>query len=86
MSRTKLREIEFNTNRFYSEEGQIIKAVEYGTLYEDINWFADEEIEALVQFIEFDDTTRGIKGRIQFCRLTEEDIMWEYDKGNYLNI
>lgn len=84
--KAKLREIEFNTGRFYSKEGQIIKAVEYGTLYEDLNWFNDEDIETLVQFVEFDDTTRGIKGRIKFCRLTEEDIMRQYDLGNYQNI
>ena len=76
------RKIQFNTNRFYSKEGQIISAEEFGTPYNDIDWF-DHEAE---QYIIFEDHTRMIKGRIDFCRLSEDEIMANYDAGNYKQV
>lgn len=74
--------IKFNTGRGYSKEGQIIVAEEFGD-YETFDWFAEED--QADQYIIFKDKTRGIQGRIPFCKLEEGAIMRNYDIGNYIN-
>lgn len=78
-------EITFNTGRHYSPEGQIVKATEFGTPYEEIDFF-DPETKADEQYIVFEDVTRQIKGKIIFCKLTEMEIMYRYDKGDYTHV
>ncbi len=79
----KGKKIEFNTGRGYSKDGQVIKAQEFNTPYEDMDFFEDKNLD---QYIVFEDITRGIKGRIDLCRLSELDIMRNYDSGNYENV
>lgn len=77
------RKIRFNTGRQYSKEGQIIEAEEFGTSLDHIDWFDFKNEE---QWIEFNDITRQIKGKIHFCKLSEMEIMKAYDEGNYEQI
>lgn len=81
------RKITFNTGRYYSKEGQIIEAEEHGVKYDDIDFFDPElDFNQPNQWIIFHDKTRGIKGKIVFCRLTELDIMSNYDRGLYTDV
>jgi hypothetical protein len=86
MERNRERKItkflRFNTGRQYSKEGQIIEAQEYGTPYDDLDWFNPNE----EQYVEFHDLTRQVNGRLHFCKLDQDAIMEHYDKGNYEQI
>lgn len=70
--------IEFNTNRAYSENGQIIKAVVIA-INEDPDWF-DEYV------VLFHDTTRGIIGQVEIMEFSEAEIVDSYDRGWYTNL
>jgi len=76
-----MKTITFNTGRGYSAEGQIIVAEEHGELLPIDEWLDGAEQQE--QYIIFEDKTRGIKGRIDFCELTEKSIMKNYDEKNY---
>lgn len=78
----KNKTITFNTGRKYSPSGQVIVATEFGTY--DSQWFFQDEPKE--QYIIFNDLTRNIKGRIDFCKLYENDIMRCYDNNNYTSI
>lgn len=78
-----MRKIKFNTGRYYSPEGQIIEAQEFGTPLDLIDWFDFTKNE---QYVVFNDLTRQIKGKIPFCKLCEEEIIKAYDEGNYEQI
>jgi hypothetical protein len=79
------RTIEFNTGRYYGEEGQIIKAQEFGS-FKDFDWNDDSSLPENDPYIVFEDLTRGIKGKITLCPFTEEAIMNHYDKGFYTDL
>ena len=62
--------IQFNTGRFYSPEGQIIKAMEH----------TQDDVKGIL----FSDTTRQIMGFLPECALNQDEIMNGYDSIRYV--
>ena len=71
--------LEFNTGRWYSTKGQRIAAIEVDGPFDLFDFDSTQH----VLFVDYD---RGITGKIDFCELTEDDIMRAYDKGRYSHI
>lgn len=67
--------IEFNTGRQYTPEGQKIEA-----------WIVAVDSSTPdfpIHLVYFKDTSRMIDGYVRVCRLTEQEVMTEYDNGRY---
>ena len=82
-SRTDLPSGEFNTERPYTVDGQIIR---WRVIDEEIT-DAGEFWEARYLTVDFDDISRNIRGRV-LClgEVTQRAIMEQYDKGRYQNV
>lgn len=65
------QELEFNTGRLYTAEGQEIKATVLD-ITEDGHYR-----------VHFDDTSRMISGEVEVSLFTQSAIMIEYDAGRY---
>ena len=81
--------IQFNTGRGYSPDGQVIIAAFHKNGYDSLEDFYDKCFEDtdpdLDPYVIFHDKTRGIKGKISLCSLTQKDIMRSYDLGFYVD-
>lgn len=75
-----MKAIKFNTNRTYTPEGQIVVAYQVGEPQKDPD-FDCEWITA-----RFIDLSRMVSGEIQIMKLTERDVMNQYDAGHYKNV
>lgn len=81
------RTMTFNTGREYSPEGQIIRVEEFNGPYEEIDFFnLSEENSSGDQYIIFEDTTRNIKGKIEWCAFDQDKIVARYDSREYTEI
>lgn len=75
-----MKAIKFNTNRMYTPEGQIVVAYTVGEPQKD----PDFDCEWIT--VRFIDLSRHVSGEIQVMKLSERDVMNQYDAGHYKNL
>lgn len=79
-----LNQIEFNTGRSYSTQGQRVTAIEVGVEVATCEIF---ETQFEITTVEFHDVDRHIAGRITISgAVTSDKVMAEYDNGRYVGI
>lgn len=71
--------LKFNTGRGYSPEGQIITA-------QLISAARCSVFGTLLHTVDFNDTTRCVKGRVVVDTFTPAAVLAEYDKGGYSDV